>query len=132
MFIHDALTGFVHEVPDTYGEVPVDGFGNPIGLVTPARPAPFAARPAMRFPARPFPRAVAPPGMVPAAPPPGWVAPAAPYAGPRPRRLYMRCSVWRGQPGLVPAAAQAVPVVTPTGTIVRRRVGGRRIVRRRR
>src|SRR5258705_4175663 len=35
-------------------------------------------------------------------PPVGWTTPALPYTGTQPRRLYLRCSVWPGQSGLVP------------------------------
>ncbi|SRR6266545_584382 len=35
-------------------------------------------------------------------PPVGWTTPALPYTGTAPRRLYLRCSVWPGQSGLVP------------------------------
>jgi hypothetical protein len=35
-------------------------------------------------------------------PPAGWTTPTLPYTGAPPRRLYLRCSVWPGQPGLVP------------------------------
>jgi hypothetical protein len=37
--------------------------------------------------------------------PVGWITPAIPYTGALPRRMYMRCSVWPGPKGLVPAAA---------------------------
>lgn len=37
--------------------------------------------------------------------PVGWITPALPYTGARPRRLYLRCSVWPGPKGLVPTMA---------------------------
>ena len=45
--------------------------------------------------------------------PVGWVTPALPYTGTAPRRLYMRCSVWPGQAGLVPAFAAQTPAGAP-------------------
>src|SRR5207244_2880738 len=36
----------------------------------------------------------------------GWQRPQLPYTGLGPRRLYMRCAVWPGPRGLVPAIAQ--------------------------
>jgi hypothetical protein len=41
--------------------------------------------------------------------PAGWVRPPLPYTGLGPRRLYMRCAVWPGPRGLVPAFAQNSP-----------------------
>src|SRR5262249_51175428 len=35
----------------------------------------------------------------------GWIRPQLPYTGLGPRRLYMRCAVWPGPRGLVPAIA---------------------------
>jgi hypothetical protein len=71
----------------------------------------------------PFPQFPAPPflrPMMPArrcAPPVGWTTPALPYTGPGPRRMYMRCSVWPGEAGLVPGAPgswTAPPWAPPT------------------
>lgn len=46
--------------------------------------------------------------------PAGWRQPQGPNMGPRPRRLYLRCSAWRGPGGLVPVNVGPVaPVVTP-------------------
>jgi hypothetical protein len=42
-------------------------------------------------------------------PPPGWIPRPSPYTGIRPRRVYMRCMVWRGPRGLVPAQAAQTP-----------------------
>ena len=58
-----------------------------------------------------------PPGMMPGMPgmpmprpwPLGWVRPPLPYTGLGPRRLYMRCAVWPGPEGLVPAIAAQAP-----------------------
>jgi hypothetical protein len=47
--------------------------------------------------------------------PAGWRRPPVPYTGARPARAYMRCSVWPGQPGLVPTALTAVPGVPVPG-----------------
>jgi hypothetical protein len=53
------------------------------------------------------PGVVAPPPGTPWAPPwpSGWTQPPIPYTGLAPRRVYMRCSVWPGPPGLVPTTA---------------------------
>jgi len=71
-------------------------------------------------------------------PPPGWIPRPYPYTGLRPRRVYMRCLVWRGPRGLVPARAAHTPptAVAPPATAAaaqpavgrmrRRRIGGRR------
>lgn len=59
------------------------------------------------YPQGPFPGA---PGMPYPAPPPGWVQPPVPYGGLSPQRLYMRCSVWPGPRGLVPAMAAQAPL----------------------
>lgn len=56
----------------------------------------------------PFPIPIPRPGMPGPFPPPmprGWVRPPLPYTGLGPRRLYMRCAVWPGPRGLVPAHA---------------------------
>src|SRR5262249_54260096 len=46
--------------------------------------------------------------------PMGWIRPQLPYTGLGPRRLYMRCAVWPGPRGLVPAhAATMAPVPAP-------------------
>ena len=43
---------------------------------------------------------------MPPAIPTGWIRPPLPYTGLGPRRLYMRCSVWPGPRGLVPAGSR--------------------------
>jgi hypothetical protein len=69
-------------------------------------------------------------------PPPGWIPRPHPYTGLRPRPVYMRCLMWRGPRGLVPARAAQTPPV-PAGAAVAqqarargmrrlRRIGGRR------
>jgi hypothetical protein len=45
--------------------------------------------------------------------PQGWIRPPLPYTGLGPRRLYMRCAVWPGPRGLVPASAAQAPAVAP-------------------
>lgn len=70
--------------------------GIPVGYPQPAF-TPIAARP--RFPG-------------------GWSRPQQPYTGPQPRRLYLRCSTWRGPSGLVPINAAQGPVATPPGAAV--------------
>jgi hypothetical protein len=64
--------------------------------------------------------AVAPAVAAPIAPmgqrlPVGWRRPPVPYTGLRPRRVYLRCSVWPGPRGLVPVSAAAA---TPAGPAV--------------
>jgi hypothetical protein len=71
-------------------------------------------------------------------PPPGWIPRPHPYTGLRPRPVYMRCLVWRGPKGLVPArAAQTSPAaMAPSAAVTlqqargirrrARRIGGRR------
>lgn len=71
--------------------------------------------------------------------PPGWIPRPTPYQGLRPRRLYMRCLMWPGPRGLVPAKAAVAPqpVLTPIPTpvprpVLPRRRGARRVRPRRR
>jgi hypothetical protein len=45
--------------------------------------------------------------------PAGWKRPAVPYTGVQPRRVYMRCAVWRGPGGLVPINPGQPPVAPP-------------------
>ena len=73
-------------------------------------------------------------------PPPGWIPRPSPYTGLQPRRAYMRCLVWRGPGGLVPARAAQTPpaAIAPRGAAAAvqqarargmrrlRRTGGRR------
>lgn len=72
----------------------------------PMSPVPF--RPPMS--AVPFRPGMSPVPMRPPWPA-GWRRPQGPNMGPQSRRLYMRCSVWRGPGGLVPV--NAVAVATP-------------------
>jgi hypothetical protein len=68
--------------------------------------------------------------------PPGWIPRPSPYTGLRPRPVYMRCLVWRGPKGLVPArAAQTppdagAPLATPTAAAQQARLRGMRRYRR--
>jgi hypothetical protein len=93
-------------------------------------------------PAMPGMPAAMPPFPLPAPRPPwpaGWIRPQLPYTGFGPRRLYMRCAVWPGPRGLVPASAaqaQAAPVAPlPPAAAAQQaamaRVGRRRFRRRR-
>lgn len=77
----------------------------------PAMPVPVAPPPAYAQPAypSPFPSPYPMGGMMPSGlplrrcmTPVGWTTSALPYTGTAPRRLYLRCSVWPGQAGLVP------------------------------
>jgi len=64
------------------------------------------AVPAQRMPVLPF------------RPPPGWIPRPSPYLGTKGRRVYLRCALWRGPKGLVPAIAAQTPpppaIVAPT------------------
>jgi hypothetical protein len=71
-------------------------------------------------------------------PPPGWIPRPQPYTGLRPRPVYMRCLMWRGPKGLVPAGAAQTPpgAIAPSAAValrrarslrrIPRRIGGRR------
>lgn len=127
------------EAVDPYGQAPYDGLGFAIpglanlipavgGLVgrifgggrAPGAPAlpglpgipgiPGIGNLLQRLGGRlPFPGMPAPPI------PPGWIRPASPYTGLGPRRMYMRCAVWPGPAGLVPAHAATMAPALPPG-----------------
>jgi hypothetical protein len=149
MVVQDALTGYVHEVPE-FAEAPA-ALGQLPGFLNPFRPPlPFRITPPrvtwspilgrfvrsifspaqnrwIQAPAAP-PGAPVPPGGF--APfrrrwPLGWIRPPLPYTGLGPNRLYMRCAVWPGPSGLVPALAAQTPAVAAGGMM-------RRVRRRRR
>jgi hypothetical protein len=67
--------------------------------------------------------------------PPGWIPRPSPYRGTKGRRVYLRCLLWRGPKGLVPAVAAQTP---PPPTVVAQTappppvVVGRRFAHRRR
>jgi hypothetical protein len=91
MLVEDRLTGALHEVPDSQlYEAP---------FLPPSLRAMFPWMRQIRppFHQRPYPV--------------GWVSPTLPYTGTAPRRLYLRCSVWPGRAGLVPAFAAQGPGV---------------------
>jgi hypothetical protein len=119
------------------GEPVYDGLGNPVGFIGPLRnivsnipivgglvnrllpgtsPPPYAP-PAYTPPAYTPPPAVSPSALLQRALLPGirrpwplgWNRPQLPYTGLGPRRLYMRCAVWPGPRGLVPAHAASMP-----------------------
>jgi hypothetical protein len=147
MLVQDSL-GYYHQIPDA--PAMVDGLGFPpllaaipaiAGAVAPAvggligrltgggRPAPAAA------PRLPFPLPIPAPGPVPPPVPTGWMARPVPYTGHRGYPRYMRCVVWPGPAGLIPAhapglpqptvpAVPVVPAALPPGLTMRRR--GRR------
>lgn len=92
------------------------GVGQGGMMPTPWGPRPMGpfrpGMPSMPGGMAPFPR----PGFYPprpmfrAPPPVGWVTPALPFTGTKPRRMYLRCSVWPGRAGMVPTYAnQALP-----------------------
>lgn len=63
--------------------------------------------------------------------PAGWRRPGVPYTGVQPRRLYMRCAVWRGPGGLVPINP-GQPAVAPQPAAAPAPMGHRRVRRRHR
>ncbi len=126
MIVQDSLTGALHQVPDQfaeyggyadYGDLVYDGYGNPVGRlagVADEFAGPFGLVP-RRHPRPPQLRPGAPLGKAPGMPP-GWEHPSSPYAGRGPKRVYMRCAVWPGPRGLVPASAKhAPPAAAPVG-----------------
>jgi len=64
--------------------------------------------------------------------PAGWKQPQVPYTGVQPRRVYMRCAVWRGPGGLVPINPGQPPVGPPAGVVPTAPMGPRRARRRHR
>ncbi len=129
--IGQALPAIGSLLPGPFG-LPAQAVGGLVSSLFPGHPA--APAPAPVTVAPPPPGMAYPPGVtVPPYPPfpvpfpqptpwpPGWVRPPIPYTGLGPKRMYMRCAVWPGQAGLVPAyAAQAQPappVVPPTPPI---------------
>jgi hypothetical protein len=68
-------------------------YAQPSPYPSPYAQPPFASMLSNLMPRMPLRRCV---------PPVGWTTPALPYTGTAPRRLYLRCSVWPGQSGLVP------------------------------
>jgi hypothetical protein len=70
-------------------------------------PVAWTRPPAAQPPAYYSPMQVRPP--IPA----GWRQPHVPELGPKPRRVYMRCAVWRGPGGLVPVNPGPAPVAPP-------------------
>jgi hypothetical protein len=116
---------------------------------TPQAALPVPIAPAAIMPAPIAPAAIAVPDVavgevpsqaVPAPMAPGparWVRPPVPFMGMRPRRVYLRCSAWKGPAGLVPAFATqpvppppAAPGVVPAPVVVPVRGRGRRGRRR--
>lgn len=109
----------------------------PVGLMSPGAPSPL-----------PVPQPIGPTGMpmqvgptgvpfgptgfpmMPPAIPTGWVRPPLPYTGLGPRRLYMRCAVWPGPSGLVPAMAAEAPVLPAQAAAAAAAQTAARLVRR--
>jgi hypothetical protein len=110
----------MHGYGQGYGQVVYDGFGNPVGLF------PGVAM-ALRNLIRGNRAGIAPRPIRQFLPPVGWVTTALPYTGTQPRRMYLRCSTWPGEPGLVPAFAMQPGPGQPGGPGGR---GGRRRRRR--
>lgn len=157
--------GYVGEAPGDYfaeypeeigqGQVVYDALGNPVGIIPGLIRAatnilPSIARGVTSLFRRGGPQAPPAQPITPPLPPamsrllsqirpPGWIRPPVPFTGLRPRRVYMRCLMWPGQRGLIPASATTVgpagfiPGVTPPPVpppVARRgrrgRSGGRR------
>jgi hypothetical protein len=153
MLVQDSL-GYFHEIPEA--PAMVDGLGNPLGFppLLAAIPAIAGAIPAVGgllsrilpgggprpagapAPPLPLPFPLPLPGPRPAPPvPAGWMSPPVPYTGHQGYRRYMRCVMWPGPAGLIPAhapglpqptvpAVPVVPAALPPGAFPRRR--GRR------
>lgn len=82
----------------------------PAVVPQPGMPFPFPGAPNfMMQPPMPF-----PPGAPPTPWPLGWQHPSVPYTGLGPQRMYMRCAVWPGPPGLVPTSPGPGPAAPPT------------------
>jgi hypothetical protein len=105
----------------TGGSAPPPPVAQPIAPLTSQLPAPIP--PGMFPPGGVMPAPGMPPGMMPGSPygpggmpmqhrpwPHGWIRPQIPYTGLGPQRLYLRCSTWPGQSGLVPAMAAQAPL----------------------
>jgi hypothetical protein len=108
MIVRNEFSGALHEVPDNQlfevGEPVYDTSVPGIGEIPSFLPQPPFGLPQLFRPG--FPPGFPFPGQI----PPGWVRPPVPYTGIQPRRLYLRCSTWRGDPGYVPGvAANAIP-----------------------
>lgn len=88
------------QMPNAPLPAQVSGYGEYPQPMTP--PTSYMQSP---YPPRPYPFPGYPPAPSRARQPVGWVTPTHPYIGARPRRLYLRCSVWPGPKGLVPAMA---------------------------
>jgi hypothetical protein len=104
-------------------------FGRRPAPALPALPAPMG--PPAPFMPRPFPFpsfAPRPRPLCRAPAPVGWITPALPFTGMQPRRLYLRCSVWPGQAGMVPgfATQPVTPPAVPVAPAVVPLVGRRR------
>ena len=102
---------------------PPGAIGGFYGEAVPAQPIPAQPTPAQAL-----------------QPPPGWIPRPSPYQGTKGRRVYLRCVLWRGPKGLVPAVAAQTPptpavvaqTVPPGPVVVAPAVIGRRFARRRR
>jgi hypothetical protein len=111
---------FQQAVPAAAPPGTVGGF---YGEAVPAPPIPAQPMPAPPMPAQAL------------QPPPGWIPRPSPYRGTKGRRVYLRCLLWRGPKGLVPAVAAQTP---PPPTVVAQTappppvVVGRRFAHRRR
>lgn len=160
--LHEVPDGQLYETdfaeyPEQLGEgqVVYDGLGNPVGflpfipkiasLATSLIPGLFGRRPSppglpplppqigpavqaavSYLPRPPFPPPFRPPW------PAGWVRPPLPYTGLGPRRLYMRCAVWPGPRGLVPATAAQTPAAAAAAAAQQQAAAVAQMGRRRR
>src|SRR5262245_49426019 len=108
----EAAKGLVSKIPIVGGLVSNLLPGGPAAFPSPAAAAPFLPPPIGGLFSNLFPGAAPP---LPA--PPGWIPAPVPYTGLPPRRVYMRCSTWRGPTGLVPDFAPQMPGIAPTPLI---------------
>jgi hypothetical protein len=88
---------FQQAIPPAAPAESVEGF---YGEAVPAQAIPAQSIPAQPMVAQPLPPQ-----------PPGWIPRPSPYVGTKGRPVYLRCLLWRGPKGLVPAAAAQTPPV---------------------
>jgi hypothetical protein len=88
---------FQQAIPAAAAPESVEGF---YGEAVPAQAIPARSIPAQPMVAQPLPPQ-----------PPGWIPRPSPYVGTKGRPVYLRCLLWRGPKGLVPAAAAQTPPV---------------------
>ena len=103
----------------------------PAALMSPGAGSPVPLPAPMQMGPTGMPMQMGPTGMpMPPAIPTGWMRAPLPYTGLGPQRLYMRCAVWPGPRGLVPAIAAQAPVVPAQAAAAAAAQTAARLVRR--